>query len=174
MVWEGGDLYSLLLAEHEGTIVKNFIQEGSSTSSRRLKYGYTEFDSYAGEGGRIYAVQNITPAPDGSAGALERYLWGLAEVPTSWPYETLKAQAVAGRSYAKIRIDLGNRSTCRCHIYADTRDQYYLGYTQEENDARVLRGKLEEGGDRLRQPRATLQRQDRRHVLLLVPRRILR
>ena len=140
VVWEGGDLYALLRAEHEGTIVKNVIQEGGGLSARRMRYGYTEFDSYAGEGGRIYAVQHITPAPDGSAGAMERYLWGLAEVPTSWPYETLKAQAVAGRSYAKIRIDLGNRSACRCHIYATTSDQYYLGYTQEENDAKFSGG----------------------------------
>ena len=31
---------------------------------------------------------------------LEAYLFGLAEVPSSWPAEALKAQAIIGRSYA--------------------------------------------------------------------------
>ena len=31
---------------------------------------------------------------------LEAYLFGLAEVPSSWPSEALRAQAIIGRSYA--------------------------------------------------------------------------
>jgi SpoIID/LytB domain protein len=140
VVWQGGDRFALLRAQHEGTVVRVALQEGGGISHRRVRHGHTEFDSYADEGGRIYAVQVITPAPDGSAGAMERYLWGLAEVPTSWPKETLKAQAVAGRSYAQIRIDIGNRAACRCHIYATTSDQFYLGWTQEENDQKFSGG----------------------------------
>ncbi|MBW3659391.1 MAG: SpoIID/LytB domain-containing protein, partial [Actinobacteria bacterium] len=133
-IWKGGDRFALLLAEHEGTVVRVAIQEGGTIAQRRVKYGYTEFDSYADEGGRIYAVQNITPAPDGSAGAMERYLWGLAEVPTGWPYETLKTQAVAGRSYAQRRT-AAVRDSCRCHVLATTSDQVYKGYSHEEADA---------------------------------------
>ncbi|MBW3620971.1 MAG: SpoIID/LytB domain-containing protein, partial [Actinobacteria bacterium] len=137
-VWKGGDLESLLRAPHEGTIVRVAIHEGGGISSRRVKYGFTEFDSYASEGGRIFATQHITPDPaaptDPTVSAMERYLWGLAEVPTGWPYETLKAQAVAGRSYAQRRT-ASIRDSCRCHILATTSDQVYRGYSQEEADA---------------------------------------
>ena len=38
---------------------------------------------------------------------LERYLLGLAEVPSSWPAEVLKAQAVAARTYALYTLSQG-------------------------------------------------------------------
>lgn len=39
--------------------------------------------------------------------AMDEYLMGLAEMPASWPMEALKAQAVAGRTYAWYSIALG-------------------------------------------------------------------
>lgn len=39
---------------------------------------------------------------------LERYLLGLQEVPTSWPLEALKAQAVAARTYALHTLATGS------------------------------------------------------------------
>lgn len=57
------------------------------------------------------------------------YLFGLAEVPNSWPANVLQAQAVAGRTYAfyKIRTGGQNRAGCNCAVYATTLDQVYIG-----------------------------------------------
>jgi stage II sporulation protein D len=61
--------------------------------------------------------------------ALEDYLKGVvpAEMPSSWPAEALKAQAVAARSYA-----LAERTPAKPYdLYADTRSQVYLGVATE-------------------------------------------
>ncbi len=66
------------------------------------------------------------------------YLRGLAEVPGGWPTETLKAQAVAARSYALATVRAtgqhrGRRrwDGCDCGVFADTRDQYWAGWAKE-------------------------------------------
>ncbi len=51
---------------------------------------------------------------------LEQYLLGIYEVPDSWPMETLKAQAVAARSYALAYTNNGSNSICTtqdCQVY---------------------------------------------------------
>lgn len=72
------------------------------------------------------------------------YLYGIAEMPSSWGKsgpKALRAQAVAARNYAaqrffdsegkpKRRRNSGP-GACRCHIYDDTRDQYFSGWTKE-------------------------------------------
>jgi SpoIID/LytB domain protein len=52
--------------------------------------------------------------------ALDDYVKGIAEVPSSWPAEALKAQAVAARTYALYELGLG-KSLCptdACQVYA--------------------------------------------------------
>lgn len=78
---------------------------------------------------------------------LEDYLYGLGEMPSSWPAEALRAQALAGRSYAVFRL-LGNadpalatihdpgfsaarQASCWCHMYATVADQNYVGFAKE-------------------------------------------
>lgn len=57
----------------------------------------------------------------------DEYLYGLAEVPSSWPMNALRAQVVAARSYAWA--DLGSvSSSCDCHLYDDTRSQVFRGW----------------------------------------------
>ena len=57
----------------------------------------------------------------------DEYLYGLAEVPSSWPANALGAQVVAARSYAWA--DLGSvKSSCDCHLYDDTRSQVFRGW----------------------------------------------
>jgi len=62
---------------------------------------------------------------------LEDYLAGVREVPTTWPSETLKAQAVAARSYLAWTLDRGRTqsgerydydicATTQCQVYAGT------------------------------------------------------
>jgi stage II sporulation protein D len=60
---------------------------------------------------------------------IEDYLKGVvpAEMPSFWPPEALKTQAVAARSYA-----LANRAASKPYdLYADTRSQVYLGVSTE-------------------------------------------
>ena len=64
---------------------------------------------------------------------LERYLRGLAEMPSGWHGEALRAQAVAGRTYATRRVattDAGAQP-CGCHLGATSLDQVYSGWAKE-------------------------------------------
>lgn len=62
----------------------------------------------------------------------ESYLYGLGEVPSSWPEEALRAQAIAARSYAYAKAAVSqHRSPCDCALYANTLDQVYAGYEKE-------------------------------------------
>jgi SpoIID/LytB domain protein len=58
--------------------------------------------------------------------AMNEYLRGLGEVPSSWPADALKAQVVAARSYAEYKLDHGST-----FLYGDVRDQNYVGYDKE-------------------------------------------
>jgi stage II sporulation protein D len=75
---------------------------------------------------------------------LEPYLFGVvpAEMPSSWPAEALKAQAVVARSYALT----SRRGGPSFDVYADVRSQVYRGVTGEvstTNDAvRATRGRV--------------------------------
>jgi SpoIID/LytB domain protein len=67
------------------------------------------------------------------------YLRGLAEVPGSFAWEALQAQAIAARSYALVaaqargqRWGLGSWDGCDCALYATVRDQHYAGYAKEQ------------------------------------------
>jgi stage II sporulation protein D len=64
-----------------------------------------------------------------NAVALEHYLYGVvpSEVPSSWPSEALKAQAVAARSYALSHLQGGGFD-----LYDDVRSQVYLGIPHEK------------------------------------------
>ena len=78
---------------------------------------------------------------------IEKYLYGLAEMPSHWNVKALEAQALVGRSYAvfqylkrdipseKTDIDAGLSSTrksyCWCHIGSTASSQYYYGYLKE-------------------------------------------
>jgi stage II sporulation protein D len=62
--------------------------------------------------------------------ALDYYLRGVVplEMPSSWPAEALKAQAIAARSYALYRV---HPSTGLFDVYDDTRSQVYRGKRAE-------------------------------------------
>lgn len=82
---------------------------------------------------------------------LEEYLYGIGEMPSTWPSAALQAQAIAARTYAVHRV-LGNeqpsqatandagfsesrKAACWCHIYASVADQNYVGYSKEHEAA---------------------------------------
>jgi stage II sporulation protein D len=64
---------------------------------------------------------------------VEEYLYGLAEVPSSWPVPALQAQAIAARTYAFTKAATGgqNRVGCNCALYASSFDQVYAGWDKE-------------------------------------------
>ena len=78
---------------------------------------------------------------------IEKYLYGLAEMPSHWNVKALEAQALVGRSYAvfqylkqnkpseKTDVDAGLTSSrkdyCWCHIGSTASSQYYYGYLKE-------------------------------------------
>ncbi len=60
----------------------------------------------------------------------DEYLWGIGEMPSSWPFAALQAQAIAARSYALNK--LGKMKTaCDCDIYGSSQDQAFIGFAKE-------------------------------------------
>lgn len=99
---------------------------GSTSADVTVKVSGADADAY--RWGRL-EVSNLS----GSVNVVDvvqlgdEYLYGLAEVPSSWPANALRAQVVAARSYAWA--DLGSVSSgCDCHLYDDTRDQVFRGW----------------------------------------------
>jgi SpoIID/LytB domain protein len=60
----------------------------------------------------------------------DEYLWGISEVPSSWPEAALQAQAIASRTYAMSKAGI-YRSSCDCDLYGEISDQSFLGYAKE-------------------------------------------
>jgi len=60
----------------------------------------------------------------------DEYLWGISEVPSSWPAQALEAQAIASRTYAYTKSSK-IRTACDCHLYATISDQTFVGYSKE-------------------------------------------
>jgi stage II sporulation protein D len=61
------------------------------------------------------------------------YLYGIAEMPSSWGLNggdrALRAQAITARSYAISKMTY--KSACACHVVDDVRDQYFSGWKKE-------------------------------------------
>ncbi len=91
----------------------------------RYKYGQLELAATGASTLRIVLTSQT----------MQQYLYGLGEVPSSWPADALKTQVVAARTYALEKINrLGqNRAECGCALWGDTRDQNYVGYDKETN-----------------------------------------
>lgn len=60
----------------------------------------------------------------------DEYLWGIGEMPSSWPLAALQAQAIASRTFA-LNKGATIRTACDCNIYSDSGDQAFVGYAKE-------------------------------------------
>lgn len=60
----------------------------------------------------------------------DEYLWGISEVPSSWPAAMLEAQAIASRSYALSKLSV-IRPSCDCQVYSHITDQNFVGFSKE-------------------------------------------
>jgi stage II sporulation protein D len=107
-----------------GTIT---VKPATAAGRLELKSKPSNYDEYRG---------NLVVKPAGTASlsvvnsvAIDAYLRGVVptEMPSSWPLEALRAQAIAARSYAAYRI----RTTDIFDVYDDTRSQIYRGILGE-------------------------------------------
>lgn len=98
-------------------------------TARHYRHGTLELS--VGDGATVRGVMVIFA--EGAYAALDVYLYGLGEMPSSWPAAALEVQAYAGRSYAAEKVlRLGqHRAGCDCALTATTSDQAYVGYDKE-------------------------------------------
>jgi len=93
------------------------MSQGSVTT--KYKYGYITLKVVKG----AIEVTNTLALRD-------EYLWGISEVPSSWPSAMLEAQAIASRSYALSKLSIV-RASCDCQVYSHITDQNFVGYSKE-------------------------------------------
>ncbi|RLE26459.1 MAG: hypothetical protein DRJ50_00850 [Actinobacteria bacterium] len=115
------------------------------------------------DGGREYAHGSVRirpndPNPAIASGfhvalsvGLEDYLYGIAEVPASWPEATLGAQAMIARSFGVATAtgranDDGTlpdyrQRKCWCHLDTTSIDQNYIGWSHESSGTDAVWGK---------------------------------
>lgn len=95
----------------------------NGTTTSRYKYGQIVFKSVRNLLSSYLAVTNTLRLHD-------EYLWGIGEVPSSWPAAALEAQAIAARTYALGKLNR-LRPECDCNIYNTTVDQNFVGFAKE-------------------------------------------
>lgn len=104
--------------------VDGVISLTHTTSTKKYRYGQMQFRAVkaATLGYRIEVTNSVRLA--------DEYLWGVSEVPSSWPEAALQAQAIASRTYAMSKAGI-YRSSCDCDLYGEISDQSFLGYAKE-------------------------------------------
>ncbi|NDA82588.1 MAG: SpoIID/LytB domain-containing protein [Actinobacteria bacterium] len=96
----------------------------SGEMSGRYKYGQITFKSLKTQVTSYLAVTTTLRLHD-------EYLYGIGEVPSSWPPAALEAQVIAARTYALNKIGK-IRTECDCNIYSTTVDQNFVGFAKED------------------------------------------
>jgi stage II sporulation protein D len=102
------------------------VRPASTTSYLELTSKRTTYNLYRG----ALRVRLTTTATVYDHVGLDLYLRGVVpvEMPSTWPVEALKAQAIASRSYAVYRL---HPTTGSFDVYDDTRSQVYRGRRAE-------------------------------------------
>jgi SpoIID/LytB domain protein len=115
-----------LFATYADSGSRVFIPEADAIWGVGFSYarGYVEFNLYHHGGGlRERAILPI---------AFEQYLYGIGEVPSSWPREALRSQAVAARTFATYTVrHYALRKECNCDLTDGVNDQTYVGASKE-------------------------------------------
>lgn len=112
-----------------------------SNTTARYRHGQMQFRAVKAStlGYRLEITNSVRLA--------DEYLWGVSEVPSSWPAAALEAQAIASRTYAISKAGI-YRSACDCDLYGEISDQKFLGYAKE----------MEKGWGSFGKPRLQTQR----------------
>jgi peptidoglycan hydrolase-like amidase len=92
--------------------------------NNNYRYGRMEFVSYSSSSCSASFCLSLVDSQ-----SMQKYLYGLGEVPSSWPKAALQSQVIAGRTYAlaKIKTSGQHRYPCDCAVYDSTLDQAYIG-----------------------------------------------
>jgi SpoIID/LytB domain protein len=120
-VGDAGGMATNLYATYEPSGARVRIPEAGHAYNR----GWIEFNiAECSDRCTMRLVLSIPP---------QEYLYGLAEIPSSWPRPALQAQAIAARTYAfhRLRTSGQHREGCNCALYASPLDQVYAGWDKE-------------------------------------------
>jgi stage II sporulation protein D len=100
---------------------------GSALPAFETRWDYTDFVLTSSG---LQMDQVLTNDSHGTA--VQKYLWGIGEVPSSWPAQALEAQAIAARTYLAARYN----STYGGYVIGTTSaTQVNTGYAHEAADA---------------------------------------
>jgi len=104
--------------------VDGVISLTHTSTTTKYRYGQMQFKAVkaATLGYRIEITNSVRLS--------DEYLWGVSEVPSSWPEAALQAQAIASRTYAMSKAGI-YRAACDCDLYGEISDQSFLGYAKE-------------------------------------------
>lgn len=116
--------------------------DGTRGAQGSYRHGDLTFSVKPGPAGQSYDDINVV-----NTLKLEtEYLYGIAEMPSSWGQNgggaALQAQAVAARSYAEMQLAKALRSDCSCNLVDDARDQNFTGWKKENEGSNAVYGKL--------------------------------
>ena len=112
---------------------QSVVEMKSGDKSGRYKYGQMTFKSVTTAVTSYLAVTTTLRLHD-------EYIWGIGEVPSSWPPAALEAQAIAARTYALNKLPK-SRTECDCNIYSTTVDQNFVGFSKESEPIYGVRWK---------------------------------
>ena len=104
--------------------VDGVISLSHTTTTKKYRYGQMQFSAVKA------ATLGYRTEVTNSVRLSDEYLWGISEVPSSWPEAALQAQAIASRTYAMSKAGI-YRSSCDCDLYGEISDQSFLGYAKE-------------------------------------------
>ncbi|MCX6791491.1 MAG: hypothetical protein NT149_00445 [Candidatus Gottesmanbacteria bacterium] len=91
--------------------------------SDQILHAYYNFDEYKDAGDMTIRVNDSNGFNSGNiiwSGSLNDYVKRIFEVPNDWPYESIKAQVIAVRSYVVAATDKGASSICanqHCQVF---------------------------------------------------------
>ena len=108
----------ILLFEPHGSLID------VADKTYNYAFGRLEFGTYGTDGCESGFCLRLVLSIE-----MQKYLYGLGEVPSSWPGGVLRSQAIAGRTYAyeKWTRSGSHRYPCDCTVYDSTLDQAYAG-----------------------------------------------
>jgi SpoIID/LytB domain protein len=99
-------------------------QVATDGKSYAVGHGQIEFVSYSSSGCSVGKCLSEVAVL-----GMQKYLYGLGEVPASWPQQSLRAQAMAGRTfaYSKLLASVNRGVPCFCTVYDSVADQVFVG-----------------------------------------------
>ena len=96
----------------------------NSKGTLKYRYGQIQLKSVRTKDGKYFIEAT------NSLRLHDEYLYGIGEVPSSWPAAALQAQVIASRTYALSKIGT-IKSSCDCNLYDSISDQSFIGFAKE-------------------------------------------